>query len=258
MKCFHCGYESEENYAFCPKCGLAGQPAPATNPILLALKDKLFLILCIAMSASCILSMAADSLPLINILITVFLWLTYAQARKDIADAKHLRCVSGTVYAQYVITYVLAGLTALVGIIFAVSFGSLSDNPAFLSAMLSGIGDFGEEFAETTSFLTAVGGGIVAVICIFAATLMVVVNLFTQRYIHRFAQSVYQSVENGIVELRHAKATKIWLCIVGAFAALNLLSSLSKDIEVMLAAAADCLCAIIPVLLINKYLITKE
>ena len=63
--------------------------------VLPALKDGIFLAICILMSASCLISLSMDSIPLINILATVFLWLTYAQSRKDIVDAKHLRCVSG-------------------------------------------------------------------------------------------------------------------------------------------------------------------
>ena len=94
------------------------------DQLLPALKDPLFLVVCILLSISCLLSLSAGSVPLIDILITVFLWLTYAQARKDIADAGHLRCVSGALYAQYVIVYVVAGLLLVVGVILMLYFAN--------------------------------------------------------------------------------------------------------------------------------------
>lgn len=129
MKCANCGFESEQNYSVCPQCQANTQSNPAAQKILCVLKDPLFLVICILMSISCAISLAADNLPLINILITVFLWLTYAQSRKEIADAKHLRFISGAVYANYVINYVIAGLVVILGVIFAVAFGLIASNP---------------------------------------------------------------------------------------------------------------------------------
>ena len=94
-----------------------------------------------------------DSVPLIHILITVFLWLTYAQSRKDVADAEHLRCVSGAVYAQYVIVYVAAGLCLLAGVIFAVSFSFLTDHSEYIHTLLSGFSTLdSEELALIKNF----------------------------------------------------------------------------------------------------------
>ena len=47
------------------------------------------------------------------------MWLTYAQARKGILDSTHLRSLSGTTFAVYVINYVAAGCVAFVGIMIA-------------------------------------------------------------------------------------------------------------------------------------------
>ena len=106
MKCNQCGFEAAQDSLFCPQCGErmvqdASGRSGFADQLLPALKDPLFLVVCILLSISCLLSLSAGSVPLIDILITVFLWLTYAQARKDIADAGHLRCVSGALYAQY-------------------------------------------------------------------------------------------------------------------------------------------------------------
>ena len=82
--------------------------------------------------------MAADSFSVINILLTVFLWLTYASARKDKVPTDHLRFISGTLFAQYVILFVAAGLCLLVGVIFAIAFNAFFSDPAYIESLLSG------------------------------------------------------------------------------------------------------------------------
>ena len=83
MKCSNCGYESQEDFIYCTNCGTAVADAPAVslNPVadkvLAVLKDRLFLVICILMSVSCVAALMCESIPIINILLTIFLWLTY-------------------------------------------------------------------------------------------------------------------------------------------------------------------------------------
>ncbi len=264
MKCENCGYENEQGYSFCPNCGAEAQPQTLSRPsaadrLLCVLKDNLFLVICILMSASCILSLSVDSVPLINILITVFLWLTYAQSRKGIADAKHLRCVSGAVYAQYVITYVLAGLMLLVGAIFALAFGFLANDPDFLDTLLSGFVDTTEYYAMIAQGLASVSGGLILFAFALIAAIMVVINIFSLRYIHRFAKSVYQSIEAGALALKHTKATQICLYIIGGLSAASALSGFATNqLLAALNSATSAAITIIAGLLIRKYLSSEE
>jgi len=256
MKCYQCGYESEQDFTYCPGCGYAApvpvSQAPDINPILRVLKDPLFLVLCILMSVSCIMTLATDSLPLIHILITVFLWLTYADARKDIADGKHLRCVSGAVFAQYVIVYVLSGLLVLVGLIFAVAFNAIASDPAFLETLLGGFVDMGDELTSILPIFSSISGGIIAVAFIIVAAIMVLINAFMMRSLHRFAQSVYQSLENNTFALSHIGAAKAWLIVLTVLSGIGVLGSLG-DLTSMVAAASSFCTTLLPVLLINKY-----
>lgn len=253
MKCPNCGFESELTYPVCPQCQAQIQPNPAAGKILGALKDSLFLVICILMSATCVLSMAADNLPLINILITVFLWLTYAQSRKNIADAKHLRCVSGAVYANYVITYVGAGFVAVAGVICAVAFGLFLGDPAFMEALTAELGDV--DLAPIVEMLAFVPSGLIMAIFLIVAAGMVVLNIFSLRYIHRFAKSVYQSIEAGALKLDYPNVTKIWLFIFGGFAALSCLSSLSDgSLMLALSSGAESGACILAGILIGRYL----
>ena len=251
MKCTNCGFESEMDYPVCPQCQAQLQANPAAEKILGILKDSLFLAVCILMSAVCGLSFIAGSVPLINVLITIFLWLTYAQSKKGIADPKHLRCISGAVYANYVITYVLAGLVALMGVIFGAVFDMAFSDANMIDSIVSGLGDV--DVSLVTDLLSTLPGIIVTVAFILAAAIIIVLNVFSLRYIHRFAKSVYQSVEAGKLELKHTGAAKIWLFIYGGFTVIAFLTNLGGDLIPALCSAAEAAAAIIAGILINKH-----
>lgn len=245
MKCTNCGFETEQCYTLCPQCQ-AAQPNYAGQAILRALKDPLFLVVCILISATAALSVVAGNLPVIEILFTVFLWLVYSKSSKGIADAKQLRCVSGTVYANYVITYVVAVLLAVVGMILAVALKAVLSDPALLDSL-----------GLYTAFaaLTLVPSGLVTVVFVIMAVVIVVLNYFSFRYIHRFAKSVYQSIETGKLELQHTTAAMVWLFIFGGLSGIGCLSSLT-NVELLsaLISAANCGACIIAGLLIKNHL----
>lgn len=262
MKCDNCGFECQEAYAYCPNCGAntpstAGSQSPAARTILKALTDPLFLVICILMSVSCIMSFAAEGVPLIEILLTVFLWLTYAQSRKGIADAKHLRCVSGTVYAKYVLNYVAAALVLVVGVIFTVAFGYLVSDPTILETVFLDLVDE-ETYQTLVQVLPTVPSTLILVVFAAISAVVVVVNIFTLRYIHRFAQSVYQSIETDSLDLKHTTAAQVLLFIVGGASVITCLSALADgDISALVGSAASSGIAIISGLLIRKHLINE-
>ena len=74
-------------------------------------------------------------MPLISILITVFLWLTYADAQKGFANEKHLQFISGTVYAQYVIMNVVSAILIVCGVLFGALFDMVAGEPDFMSEL---------------------------------------------------------------------------------------------------------------------------
>ncbi len=270
MKCSNCGHESSQDFTFCPTCGtqvqsstaqlnpIPSQPAqsPAALQILPILQDKLFCVLCILMSVSCLMALTNEGLPLINILVTVFLWLTYAQGCKNIADEKHLRCVSGCVYAMYVINYVLASIVLVIGAIFAIAFSYLAGTPAYLEAILTGLVDMEvyEIIAEVISFIPA---GLIFIIFLFVSALLLALNIFSIRYLHRFIQSVYRSLESGEPILLHTRTAMIWLFIIGGFKIPDFLSNLSNNLIAALGSGAEAAVCIIAGLLIRNYLLLK-
>jgi len=262
MKCNQCGFEREETFPYCPQCGAAQEvmavsPNTAAQKVLQALKDPLFLVICILMSAFSLLSLSQDGLPLIEILITVFLWLVYAQSRKEVADAKNLRNVSGAVFAQYVLTFVAAGVVLLAGVIIAAAFNVIAADPAYLHEILSEFIELDESIATLAAAAGALSGGVVMVLFAFVAIVATVINIFSLRYIHGFAKSVYQSIENGVWELKYASTASNWLYVFGAFSGVGALSILSGEFVAGLASGANCAACIIGGLLIRKYMIEE-
>lgn len=253
MKCTNCGFENEQSYTVCPQCQTEVRPNPAAQAILGALKDPLFLVICILLSVTAALSLVAGNLPVIEILFTVFLWLVYSKSSKGVADANYLRCVSGTVYANYVITYVAAILVAVMGLILTAALKMIVEDPFMLEELLSEFSDV--DYAAISGLLTFVPSSILLVAFLIAAAAIIVMNIFSNRYIHRFAKSVYQSIQTGNLNLKHANVAMVWLFIFGGVNGLSCLSSLANGLLLALGSAANCGACIIAGLLINKYLV---
>lgn len=255
MKCSTCGFEAAQDSLFCPQCGerLILEHAPIRTlkaKLLPALRDPLFLVLCILMSVSCFLSLSFSALPLINILITVFLWLTYSQANKDIADASHLRCVSGALFAQYVLNFVTAGLLLVLGVILAIVFSAVSSS---MPDLWGELGQF-EGLGTIAKLLSSFSGAAFLIICSLGAVILVVFNIFTTRYLHKFVQSVYRSVEQDADQIKYAKAATIVLFILGGLMAVSTLTCfISYDINDCIINAASCGCYIVGGLLVHKH-----
>lgn len=270
MKCAYCGFESEQDFSFCSNCGAAAQSSPAVSmssepvnaaseKVLNALKDSLFLVLCILMSVSCALTLVDSGPDVLSILFTIFLWLVYAQSRKGVANATHLRSVSGTVYAHYVIINVCAILLVVIGAIIGVAFGALSSDLGFLNEILAEL-DLGAYETEIISqVLVSVSGAVFFFAFALVGALLIVINMFSIRYVHRFAKSVYKSIESGTLALRHTKATYAWLIVFAVFSGISLLGNLDSGDFILIASnGVSCAMPIIAAILIKKHLTPEE
>lgn len=260
MKCNEYGYESSEQFVYCPHCSAPTQGPPvsentAATTVLAMLQDKLFLFLCIAVAASCILSISAGGLPLLHILITVFLWLAYADAQKGTVNTEHLRSVSGTVYAQYVINHVLAVLILVMGVLFAVLFHSVADLATVRQSLLEVIADFG--LAIDLNAILALSGTVVLIAFALVAVLIEVFNILSLGKIHRFLKSLYTGVRAGKLELKSLSGARVWLLILGICSGLGMLDMLT-DPFAALSSAASCATCILAWILIGKHLTDKN
>ena len=270
MKCFHCNHQQEQNFSFCPQCGAPAQPVapppvatplitenPVAKKLLCVFQDGLFLTLCILFSIYFGIGLLCGNFSVIELLTLIFLWIIYGQSRKEIADANHLRTISGIVFAQYIIVYVLAGVLLLLGGILAACFGLIADNYGlFMSQMPPEIMRM-ENFEDILEVLAGFGSIIFLVVFLLCAALFAVINLFSFRYIHGFTKSLYRSLQKQVLELKYVTATQVVLFVFGALSGLSALSQILVPDTFLdgLSGGIDCAVSIIAGLLIRKYFI---
>lgn len=294
MYCNNCGHQSQEDFQFCPNCGTGVQNNPyqsnpyqgspcqeepafnepepsarfsvnsAAQTFLSLLQDKLFFVICILMTINSGAAVLIGDLPVVEILITVFLWLVHAQAGKGIADAGYLRCVSGSVYANYVIVNVCAIIIAVCGLILGAAFNMFVGNPDFTEGLRmglieSGVGEMGVDINTITEAISLLSGTFIMIVFLIAGGLTLVGNIFTTRYLHRFAKSAYRSIQSGILDLKHVSASRVVLIIFAIICGLGAIDAVNSfDLLSLLCSGADCAACILAVLLMNKYLIPKN
>lgn len=257
MKCKHCSYEHTEDFTFCPLCGTdnsepsaasgcdsaaacseASVPPISLNPaadhVLGALNSKLFLTVCILFTVSSGLAVFDGNFNVITILLTIFSWLTFSQAKKGLADSSNIRHISGTVYAFYVIEYVLAGLFAVIGLLFSAIFGVISSNTAMISELMSEIEVEITGYGPIVETLLSASSVLVLTIFVIAAVIIFLINFFGLRSIHRFIQSLYQSIDAGQIFFVKCTSAKNWLMTFGVFSAISALSSVSSNTSLAL------------------------
>ncbi len=262
MKCNNCGFEYQDNLNTCPNCDGADvfkniSLNPAADIVSAAITDSLFFVMCILMSASSLCALLADGMPVLNILFTIFMWLAYAQARKGILGGTHLRSLSGTTFAVYVINYVLAGAVALIGLAFASVAKTIFNTPDMLNEFESLLELEDPMISEFAINLIKNYSGLIAVIFIVIATVVIVLNIFSMGKIHKFAKSVYKSVDMNTIGFQSVTVAKVWLYILGCFgivsAILNIDGFESSNILPAVADVCYSLTAIFAGVLTGKY-----
>ncbi len=272
MKCQKCSFEIQEGMGFCSKCGtpvtytpqpeqpIQSEPSanifnPFAERMMSAVQDKLFLAICILMTVSCGCSILSGSLPdILHILFTIFLWLAFASGRKGILPTNHLRCVSGTVYANYVISNVVSGIFIVCGIILSVSFGTIAKlGEGYLYELMDEFGFNLNLSVDIAQIGIAAIGLIFGFAFIFVAALILIFNLLGMKKIHRFVKSAYQSVDSPAPYFANPVSAKNWLMFFGVCSAVASLSSLESGIVAFFASASLGVAGILASVLIGKY-----
>lgn len=262
MKCYKCGTELGEGFATCPVCATPVMPetSPVANKVLTVIKDNLFLAICILLSVACGASvLGGEGFSITSILAMIFLWITYSKGREGIVNVKSMRSVSGVVYAEYVISNVVAIMLAVVGFLFGglISFVGTSSLyiKAFMDAMsvkLNGI------VVDVTEAIALGLGWLVAGLFIFIGAVTLIVNLFSWKKIHGFVKSVYVGVQNGgATPVVNAKIARAWLWIFGILSAIGVLGSF-YDLFVLLSNGCSAVAYILGAILVDRYFVEKE
>ena len=261
MKCPKCGFEREDCFSFCPKCGSAvGEAGDGTSPvqsyvnpvaqrILAMLNSPLYLAVCILSSAAAMFNLYNKNFPLIGILITIFLWLIFANAKKGFADSDRMRCVSGAIFAQYVLIWVAVGFLVAVGGVVCLVFA----NPAGRNMLLSALYNYNGSYVGTLADLMSISLLLPAIIVVIIASVAAMINIFGIRSVHRFAKSLYESAASGNLAVIKRSAAQGWLMVFGIFSAIGAVCSAFGDGVSFLASACYSAVCIIGSVLIGKY-----
>lgn len=262
MNCSKCGFKIPDDSKVCPFCGQAVDSVSvntAANVVFAALKDNLFLAICILITANSAIMLLTGSIQLLQILFAVFLWLTYASAQRGYVDAKNLRCVSGTAYAQYVIINVAATIFIVSGILTAVTFSSIVNTAEFMDVLNATLAEFDLSLNDVPQAIISAAEWIFGLVFVIAGAVVLVINLLGMRKIHRFAKSVYMGVMYQNPNFENPIGAKNWLMAFGVLSGLSAISSLMNS-QTLSALAIGCEAAatIIASILIGKYLVKND
>lgn len=279
MICSYCQSEFDDNLGNCPVCGAPVPPAedkkpdyfsqaneipvqpefmpqaPAINPLLaktdMLVKDNLFLALCILLSVAAAIplfksfsGLALLSIP--SILLVIFFWMIYADSKKGLPNPAHIRLVSGLIYAEYVIMYVMGGLLALMG--FLCMFSSST-----IARLLTDAFSKNAEIESGLDRAFSAGGWIIGFVFLFTAAVILILNYFSYSKIHKFVKSCYENIQANINALECRNITSVWLIIFAVFMSLSALSYIAKSPLTAVSGGCQTAVCIISYMLLKKY-----
>ncbi len=186
-----------------------------------ALKSKQFFIICLLKVLSTILLLVDGNLSVLDILLTIFLWMVYTAANRDLIEPAYIRRVSGVIFAQYIINYVLAGLLLFIGVLLMGLSAVLRADPALADALETALESLPADYAELFDMMISAIPAAALVVNGLAAGMVVLFNVFYTRTIHRFVQSCYQRLEDPQKPVVKISATRKWLMVTGTICALE-------------------------------------
>ena len=260
MKCENCGFENLEDFTFCANCGQKKQSVMmaqnnAGARALAILNSKLYLALCILLTVASGLYLIMNGPQVIFILLTIFAWIAFANGKKGIVDYNDFRRISGTVYANYVITNVAAIILIVCSIIMCLLTGVFSnlEVPNDIFSITSNLESNLEYFPNLSLGLLPIIFGVIFAV---AGIILLVFNLLGMRKIHRFAKEFYIGITTGETTMKFAKAAKDWLIFFAVVDGVSAISNLSKNILSGLSQSAMVAAIIITIIIINKYILT--
>jgi len=279
MKCANCGFDYSDGAVFCPNCGIKIEAfkdetvfeektenfyeqndAEPTNENIFSFRDKvgamlksgLFLTLCILVSISAGFGIISKQFPILEILATIFLWLVFTKAKKNQLDVKNMRCLSGVIFAEYVIGWVWVGVFSVLGAIwgFAFSYIDFENIKSFLPQLINELENKGVEvefndlFSQLNNPLTMIGIRFLAVVFIIIAVILALLNIFSIGKIHKFTKTLYLgSAQNDEGVVKCVKGAASWLLVIGIITAISALGWEDYTLICTGARAAACIVA---------------
>lgn len=257
MKCTNCGFENRDDFTFCANCGAQKVLEPtilnaAQTRALTIVNSKLFLALCILLTVASGLSVIIGSIQIIPLLLTIFMWMAYANGKKGKVNFNDFHKISGTVYANYIIINVVAIILIIIGFIFTAPFGIL-DLPETLVNVSP---DLEELLTKLPNISLGALSILFGVLFIFAGVVALVVNVLLMRKIHRFTKEFYTKIITGEPEFLFAKTAKNCLIFFAVVNGIEVISTFSTSFISGLIASCLVAAIILTIIVIDKYILT--
>ena len=159
MRCNSCGIEYPDNYTNCPQCATknpAYQPAPQKQhpPYKTAIelirevgRHKLYLPACILTTIGAALTMLSSGIDVLTTLITVAMWLFFAESKKDSdpykMDLTSLKILKVVKTIELVLCWIAVGLLSIFLPLMGLGVGELASEPlSDAGAILGGVAIF--------------------------------------------------------------------------------------------------------------------
>lgn len=268
MKCEVCGYTSSTDFEFCQNCGAKATkealPDSPTPKIFACVKSNLYLVFCILIGASAVISntnilslgtvSGVFSIPknLILLLTAIAALLIYLDGKKNQLSAKHFKLFSVGVLLKYIwgffggIAIMLIGALACIFPLIAAFFQSIEYGATFRL----------EEFLEGGGAFAVIAFIVVGILIILLGIIAIIINIIGRRQIHRFVKSVYKSVENNEEQFVSLKTVQFWLIAFTVIAlGADLFAFLANPVTLFMFLQKGLYYAalIVAVIMINKY-----
>lgn len=254
-------------------------------------RDTKFLVITILMTVNAVAAVFGGSITINNrtfsinlvavfpILFCIGLWLCWAEGRKRMGDfsTTGLAMISGTAKAQWIVVWVGAIMLLVFGILFIVAAPSVISNfpndvwrlvPGDFYNDIPGMEDFNifgipgavgvaKYYYESAANTVAIGLGIVMVL---VAVVMVILNIFFNKKLHRFAKSICESVKTDKLEVACVVPVKNWLIVSAVFSFLGALGVVGSFTNFLAFAGSLCggLAAVFASIMIKNYLIDSN
>lgn len=264
MKCNNCQNEILENSSYCTNCGnpINNVQSSTKQKLLSIFNDSLFLAICILITVSTGISCLVGSFSVLHILFTVFLWLIFSAAKKGKVDDDKMRCVSGTIYASYIISWigiVILSVCSVAGIVFSSILGGSALAKKLISEIIAdsdSIRIILDKFSSQPSLSLSIILSVICVVLLLISVIATIFNICGTGNIHKFAKSLYLSAQTDTYNIHKLSAAKNWLLVFGILEAISALGSIlnifSFFISGTLAAAY-----IIAYILVRKYFLQE-
>lgn len=243
--------------------------------------SPLFLATAILFSVSFAVGLAVRDFDVISLLLVIGMWLAYAAAKGGRLSENQtgIKMISGCIKAQFIITWVLIGIIIVSSILLMVLGPAVIDSMDDVtvdggSSLVRYIdkfsaGDEGfdirisgvksqdlanalSEILDTLGEYSVLIFSIIGICMLICVVIVILVNMFYTRNLHKLTKSVCVSFETGTVSLEKIRTVKIWMTVLAVFSGLGMVNSMLLLPVAALSSGCNCAAMVLVVIMLSR------